>query len=211
MESLFDSMIQSSFHVYPAQSIWEFERLCGMLRERQPRRVLEIGSRHGRSLLRIAEAAQPALERLVALDLPGAAWGEADSQAVLVGCIEHLAARWPDRLETRLILADSHASETVAQVAELGPFDFIFVDADHSEAGCQTDLDNYLPLVAPGGFAAVHDIAGNENQVREFRGQKYQLRVPTVWRRLKERHPGIRETRELVDEKSTFGIGLIFP
>jgi predicted O-methyltransferase YrrM len=200
-----------SFHAYPAQHYGEFERLCGLLRERQPRRILEIGSRHGRSLLRIAEAAQPALERLVALDLPGAAWGESDSQSVLVACVEHIAARWRGKVETRLILADSHASETVVQIAALGPFDFIFIDADHSEEGCQTDVDNYLPLIAPGGFAALHDVAGNETQVREFRGQKYQLRVPTVWRRLKERHPQIRETRELIEQKSSYGIGLVFP
>lgn len=204
-------MTSSSFHQYPAQNVGEFERLCHLLRERQPRRILEIGSRHGRSLLRLVEAAHPALERLVALDLPNAAWGEADSQAALEACLSHIAARWHGRIETRLILADSHAAETIAQAAAWGPYDFIFIDADHSEEGCQRDVDNYLPLIAPGGFAALHDIAGNEAQVREVGGQKYQLRVPTVWRRLRERHPRIREIGELVEKNSGFGIGLVFP
>src|SRR4051812_1749939 len=98
-------MPQSSFHVYPAQHIGEFEPLCAIIRERQPRRILEIGSRHGRSLVRLAEAAQPALERIVALDLPNAAWGATDSQPALAACVDHLAARWAGRLDVRLILA----------------------------------------------------------------------------------------------------------
>lgn len=199
-----------SFHLYPAQHYGEFERFCAVVRERQPRRVLEIGSRHGRSLLRLVESAQPALERIVAVDLPGAAWGEDDSQPVLTACIEHIRTRWNGRVDAHLLLADSHAIGTAAAVSARGPFDCIFIDADHTEEGCQRDLDLYLPMLAPGGFAALHDIAGNENHTREFRGQKYQLRVPTVWRRLRDRFPQIRETRELVEAESCFGIGLAF-
>ncbi len=35
--------------------------------------------------------------------------------------------------------------------------DFVFVDGDHSEAGCRLDWDLWHPLVAPGGLLALHD------------------------------------------------------
>lgn len=38
-----------------------------------------------------------------------------------------------------------------------GYFDFIFIDADHSYAGCAGDIEAYRPLVAPGGLIAGHD------------------------------------------------------
>jgi predicted O-methyltransferase YrrM len=40
-------------------------------------------------------------------------------------------------------------------------FDFVFVDADHSYAGCAGDIDAYLPLVRAGGVIAGHDYHPN--------------------------------------------------
>lgn len=37
------------------------------------------------------------------------------------------------------------------------PVDLVFVDGDHSEAGCRTDWELWSPLVAPGGVVAFHD------------------------------------------------------
>ena len=38
-----------------------------------------------------------------------------------------------------------------------GPVDLVFVDGDHSEAGCRLDWELWSPLVAPGGVVAFHD------------------------------------------------------
>jgi hypothetical protein len=35
--------------------------------------------------------------------------------------------------------------------------DLVFIDADHTEAGCRRDIEAYLPLVRPGGILAGHD------------------------------------------------------
>lgn len=37
------------------------------------------------------------------------------------------------------------------------PVDFVFIDGDHSEAGCRTDWELWSPFVPPGGVVAFHD------------------------------------------------------
>ena len=37
------------------------------------------------------------------------------------------------------------------------PVDLVFVDGDHSEAGCRLDWELWSPFVAPGGAVAFHD------------------------------------------------------
>jgi predicted O-methyltransferase YrrM len=60
-----------------------------------------------------------------------------------------------------LIVGDSqHARDP-----QVGPVDLLFVDGDHSYAGCLNDLTNWWPLVVPGGHVVVHDCyAGSEVQ-----------------------------------------------
>ena len=38
-----------------------------------------------------------------------------------------------------------------------GHFDFVYLDADHTEAGCWADLNAWYPKVRPGGLLAGHD------------------------------------------------------
>lgn len=47
------------------------------------------------------------------------------------------------------------SEQTAARWSE--PVDLVFVDGDHSEAGCRLDWDLWSPLVAPGGVVAFHD------------------------------------------------------
>jgi predicted O-methyltransferase YrrM len=37
------------------------------------------------------------------------------------------------------------------------PFDFVFVDGDHTYEGLRRDWEGWSPLVAPGGIVALHD------------------------------------------------------
>src|SRR5262249_22567945 len=41
--------------------------------------------------------------------------------------------------------------------SELGEFDVLFVDGDHSTEGCAEDLHRFYPQLAPGGHILLHD------------------------------------------------------
>jgi hypothetical protein len=45
-----------------------------------------------------------------------------------------------------------------AREVEDASLDFVFVDADHSEAGCRADIAAWLPKIKPTGWIAGHDI-----------------------------------------------------
>ncbi len=59
-----------------------------------------------------------------------------------------------------ILHGNSHDSEIVARVREFVPFDFLFIDGDHSYEGVKADYENYSPMVKPGGMVAFHDIEG---------------------------------------------------
>src|SRR5581483_9789589 len=53
----------------------------------------------------------------------------------------------------RLLVGDSHAQP----FPEVGAFDVLFVDGDHSTEGCLADLEAFYPRLAPGGHLLLHD------------------------------------------------------
>jgi cephalosporin hydroxylase len=63
------------------------------------------------------------------------------------------------------VLGDSHDPKTLQVVTDLmggTPFDFLFIDGDHSYAGVKRDYEMYSPLVKPGGWVGFHDINDTE-------------------------------------------------
>ncbi|WP_425410243.1 class I SAM-dependent methyltransferase [Hyphococcus sp.] len=52
-----------------------------------------------------------------------------------------------------LIVGDSRKT----RYDQIGAFDFLFIDGDHSYEGCTDDLNNWFPLLAPGGHVLLHD------------------------------------------------------
>jgi hypothetical protein len=58
-----------------------------------------------------------------------------------------------------------------AERYEDGTFDFIYVDADHSEDGCRRDIEAWYPKLKRGGVIAGHDFdPGPEQERRELFG-----------------------------------------
>jgi hypothetical protein len=43
---------------------------------------------------------------------------------------------------------------------ENGFFDFVFIDGDHTYAGCKSDVIQYLPYLRKGGYFVLHDYYG---------------------------------------------------
>lgn len=146
------------------QREWEFAQALDRYRQRRPRRILEVGTFHGGTLyhwLRLAET--------------GAVVVSIDSYQAGVDN-RHLYADWtPSGVMLHALMGDSHAPSTIAQVADFGPFDWIFIDAGHTEAEVQADWDAYARMAAPGGLIALHDICYSPHDW---------IQVDRVWRRI---------------------------
>jgi len=64
-----------------------------------------------------------------------------------------------------LIEGNSADPVIIAAVEEFAPYDFLFIDGDHSYEGCKADWDNYSPMVRPGGLIGFHDVGNELEQV----------------------------------------------
>ncbi len=52
-----------------------------------------------------------------------------------------------------LIVGDSHHDD----FEQIGDYDLLFIDGDHSYNGCLADLNAFFPRLAPGGHVVLHD------------------------------------------------------
>jgi predicted O-methyltransferase YrrM len=173
------SNLSGSFFKYPPQDADEFETLCQYVRDLRPKTIMEIGSRHGRSLIRLAEASMPSLRRVIIVDLPGSLWGKANSEQALSDCAEHLRGRG---VEVDLHFIDSHSREAHAlSLRERGCVDFLFIDGDHTYEGVMNDYLWFAPCVVSGGVVAFHDVCATPNLA--YRGNR--VEVPRLWDEIK--------------------------
>lgn len=183
----------------PMQHPAEIAELVRVVRERQPRHVLEIGTARGGTLFLLADSAADDAH-LVSLDLPHGRNG--GGYPAWKAPIYESFARARQRIT--LLRADSHLPSSRDEAARhAGPdgFDLIMIDADHSHAGVKTDFELYTPLLAPGGMIVMHDILPNRFDP--------EIDVAPFWVEVKARHP---RTREIVADadQGVFGIGLVF-
>ena len=135
----------------------ESELLAELARGRTS--AVEIGVYEGSSAVVLA-GALPADATLHLIDpfgenptlLPGWAGVEAATRRV----VRRAARR---RGEGPLVVWHVQRSEdTAAHWRE--PVDLVFIDGDHSEAGCRLDWELWSPFVAPGGVVLFHDVTG---------------------------------------------------
>lgn len=136
--------------------------LYTLVRGLRPRRALEIGTRHGGSAALICAALDDVdAGLLVCLDqnpeVPGELWAS----------IAHRAT---------LVRGASPAALASASATAGGPFEFVFIDGDHTRAGVARDLDGVLGVAAPGASILCHDshyadVAGGiDDSVARHRG-----------------------------------------
>lgn len=135
---------------------------------------LEIGSKFGGSLMRVASSLVPGA-RIVSVDLPKGTKAWPQSEAELTAGIAKLRLQGFD---ARLIWGDSTAAEVIAKVQSLGPFDAIFIDANHTMPFIRKDWANYGPM---GRIVAFHDIGWR--RAPEWVGTR--IDVPEFWAEIK--------------------------
>lgn len=130
----------------------ELTFLLDIIKEENCRSFLEIGSKYGRMLLRWAEIL-PKGARICSIDKPGGAYGDKKSEPILRAVIEHLRR---EGFDTHLWLGDSHEESTVEWARNLGPFDLVFIDADHTSAAVSMGWGDYSPMAK---IVAFHDVS----------------------------------------------------
>lgn len=158
----------------PLQDNAEIEGLASILAEEGAMSFLEIGSKFGGSLMKVAERL-PRGARIVSVDLPSGTRVWPESKKSLEAAIAGLKASGYD---THLIWGDSTDPKIIEQVRKLGPFDAIFIDANHTLPYVEKDWSNYGPM---GKVVAFHDIAWH--RAPEWVGTR--IDVPQFWDRVK--------------------------
>ena len=149
------------------------------------RRVVEIGVYEGASALALLRALGPEAE-LHLIDpfghhpdaLPGG-WGASERAT------RRLVSRARRRLGERAPTVKWHVSlsHEVAERWSGGEVDVVFIDGDHSEAGCELDWARWSPLVRHGGHVVLHDARADRPGGRGLPG-------PTAVVALRLRDPG---------------------
>jgi cephalosporin hydroxylase len=142
-----------------AQELSEFKHWCLCLADiSEPTTYLEIGSRNGGSLY-VAAGFLPRNSRIIAIDLPGGAWGHADSQNNLEVVAQKLRV---EGYKVNLIYGDSQEpsiKQNLLTYLAGERLRGVFIDGDHTEAGVQSDWNTVVPLMHAKGLIALHDIA----------------------------------------------------
>lgn len=154
----------------------EIEWFANLLRKEGVRSYLEIGSKHGGSLWRVANAL-PNGSRIVSVDLPQGDGSFKETEVSLRECVKELLKRGYD---AHLILGDSTQPDIVEQARALGPFDAVFIDANHTLPFVTKDWENYGSMAR---IVAFHDIGW---KARPEPSKKMPIEVPILWNEIKQ-------------------------
>jgi predicted O-methyltransferase YrrM len=135
------------------------------------RRVVEIGVYEGASALALCDVLGPDAE-LHLIDpfgrhphaLPGG-WGATEwaTRRVLARAVRRRGKAAP-----RVCWHVALSHEVAASWSE--PVDVVFIDGDHSEAGCELDWSSWHPFVAVGGHVVFHDAREGQDGGRGLPG-----------------------------------------
>jgi predicted O-methyltransferase YrrM len=164
-------------HMNMLQVEAEIDGLADILIREGVKSYLEIGSKFGGSLLHVGQRL-PVGSSIVSVDLPRGTKAWAQSEAELKAAIAKLRLQGHD---THLIWGDSTASAVIDQVRALGPFDAIFIDANHTRPFVEQDWANYGPM---GRIIAFHDIGWR--RAPDWVGTR--IDVPEFWAGVKDRY-----------------------
>lgn len=175
----------------------EIDGLANLLAREGVRSFLEIGSKFGESLKRVAEAL-PVGSRIVSIDLPQGTRAWAQSEPALKGVVAGLKAKGYD---AHIIWGDSTHRVVIDQAAKLGPYDAIFIDANHTMPFLEKDWANYGRM---GRIVAFHDI--NWHRAPEWVGVR--IDAPEFWDRIKAGHR--HEEFRLCPTGKNNGIGVLW-
>jgi cephalosporin hydroxylase len=178
------------FTISTLQMRSEILALANAVAALKPKRILEIGTARGGTLLIWSSLAS---EKVISCDLV-----HREPQKSLLEALPPNGSN----CQVKLLTGDSHATSFKQRVAsELGgqKVDFLFIDGDHTVGGVAADYADYREFVRPGGIIAFHDIVEKQpfetNQVHQF------------WQQVK--HDAPHEEHIDNPDQCGFGIGIL--
>lgn len=157
---------------------------------------LEIGSRDGYTLGRVAEVLAPGA-RIVSVDLPAGPWGRNDSQDKLLKLTSKLVDQGFD---IHLFLGNSLDPKIQKDIKKLGPFDAMLIDGDHRYDGVKSDWEFYRNL---GDIVFFHDIDAALTKTPFG----HEMGVPVLWNEIKN---DFKHKEFIADKIPKLGIGVIY-
>lgn len=168
----------------------EIDALIARLVDAKAVSFLEIGSKFGGSLWRVATAL-PKGSRIVSVDL-------GVNGASLPMCIDELRRKGYD---AHLVTGNSMDPVVIERARALGPYDALFIDGNHKLMYVESDWKNYGPMAS---IVALHDIGWR----RATPASPNRILVPEFWNSIKDQY---RYEEILLDPSgNAFGIGVIY-
>lgn len=189
--------MKAKYETARLQNEAEILHFVSLLKKEGVRSYLEIGSKFGGSLWTVGQSL-PKGSRIVSIDLPHGDESFKVTQPHLEDCVHRLRKAGQD---AHLHLGDSTAPEAIAFATALGPFDCVFIDANHTEPFVRIDWANYGPM---GRLVAFHDVGWVEPP--NFPAHKMKIEVPKVWAELKAQYRHV----EFKFDRGHNGIGVLW-
>lgn len=182
----------------PFQIKSELETLLKILKKRNIKRLMEIGSANGGTFWLFSRVVEIDAT-LISLDLPGGDFG-GGYQEIQVPFFSSFCLT---NQRVFCIRNDSHSSKTLEEINRIlagQKLDFLFIDGDHTYEGVKQDFLMYHSLVNKGGLIGFHDIM--EGPPELVGG------VSRFWNETKTKY----EHQEIIENcaQKGYGIGLLF-
>jgi hypothetical protein len=172
----------------PYQYWPEVDAFIALMNDLGARSFLEIGSKYGGTLLRVAQGL-PAGSRIVSVDLN-------KNGQHLQKNIDFLNLGGYD---AHLIVGDSTKTETIRKASELGPFDVLFIDGNHKLEYVKSDWESYGLMARMVGF---HDIGWK----RPSPEAPHPIMVSQFWNSIKSAY----RHQEILLHPVAYGIGVLW-
>lgn len=180
------------------QDAFEIAKLSKIFSESNVTSLLEVGSRFGGSLWYLAKH-MPHGSKIVSIDSGlGEGGGRPGQLASLRECITQLCY---NGYHARLIEGWSSNSNVIARAEQLGPYDAVFIDADHRYEGVKADWLAYGPMATK--LVAFHDVCWERKP--HFPPSTKEVEVPKLWAELTADGRGII----ICNSEANMGIGVL--
>ncbi len=135
---------------------WHGEQVLALLDKLRPMACVELGSWFGGSAIPVARLVRRWGGRVTCVDVwesEPVSYNYEPTLNTIARCRENIVDAGVEDAMTLVQMRTDAAARTWTK----GPIDYLYVDADHSYAGCKSDLELWWPHLRVGGLIAGDD------------------------------------------------------